>query len=1224
MPKKNIMKKLNKALLSITLVFFLTQLGISQIVEYQNSWGDQGITLKSQTSSAVSVNFSITDVVIGDLNYNNEMLKTISLPGVFLPNDEGAPNLPGLSKYIAIPQGAEAVLTIVDSRTEVIENFELAPAPQIPLDTDNKPLEYIRNEEIYSKNEFYPNEPVKLSDKTSVRGLDVVMLGITPFQYNPVTKELIILRDIEIEISFIGGNGHFGEDRLRSKWWDPIIMKSVINKQQLAEIDYSKRTSNSRSLDYEYLIISPDNPDFLSWADSIKQFRTLQGIRTGVVTTTDVGGNTVSAIESYIDNAYNTWDIPPVAVLLLADYGTGSNGITSQFYNHPAGYPDFISDIKYSDVNGDDLPDIVFARITANNDAQLEVMISKFMDYERNPPTDPNFYNHPITALGWQTERWFQICSEVVGGYFSSELGKDPVRINAVYGGNPNTDPWSTATNTSTVLNYFGPSGLGYIPATPQELGGFSGGTASDVVNAINSGSFLLQHRDHGFYGGWGEPDFTSSNINSLTNTDNKLPYIFSINCQTGAFHRSSESFTEKFHRHTYNGENSGALGVLAATEVSYSFVNDTYLWGVMDNMFPDFMPAQNAMFPVNYCMPAFGNAAGKHFLFSSSWPYNTGNKLITYRLFHHHGDAFLTLYTEVPQHLNVDHEDILFAGATSFTVDVNAGAFVALTVNGEIIATGESNGAPLDIEIPVQVPESELILTITKQNYFRYSSVITVVPDGVYAQFMCQDTDLCAGNEASFVDQSFGSNTSWEWLFEGGTPATYSGQYPPPIVYETSGVYDVTLTVSDGLVTDSKTRTDYITVLNNVFADFESDVTTGYSPLTIHFTDLSSNDVESWEWDFGNGGFSGLQNPTYSYYQAGTYTVSLTVDGNGCENTETKVDFIVVEVTAPVADFSAQPTIGMVPLTVNFNDDSDGDIESWHWDFGDGNTSDEQHPEHMFMDANNYTISLTVTGPGGTETITKENFIEVRDVLSLMVSAASEQVCMGESTQLFADATGGTEAYTYSWTSEPSGFVSDEQNPIISPEETTIYMVEVNDGEEIIEAEIEIVVNELPAITLGEWPEVLCNEQEPPVQLTAIPAGGIYTGPNVSEEGVFTPEEAAVGYNVITYTYVDENGCENSEQDSIYVDQCVGLNDKLSDNTIQIYPNPNKGEFTVSCNAAIERIWIVNQRGEIVFNEVSNHSSVKVNTNLSKGVYFLKVITSESEEGIIEKIIIR
>jgi hypothetical protein len=150
------------------------------------------------------------------------------------------------------------------------------------------------------------------------------------------------------------------------------------------------------------------------------------------------------------------------------------------------------------------MPDIVFARITARDYSELEVMITKFLDYERTPPTNPDFYNHPITALGWQTSRWFQICTESIGGFWKNELGKDPVRINEIYDGNPNTDPWSTAQNTYMVVNYFGPNGLGYIPASPSSLGGWSGGTAADVNNAINSGAFMLQHRDHGGVTGWG------------------------------------------------------------------------------------------------------------------------------------------------------------------------------------------------------------------------------------------------------------------------------------------------------------------------------------------------------------------------------------------------------------------------------------------------------------------------------------------------------------------------------------------------------------------------------------------------------------------------------------------------------------------------------------------------------------------------------------------------
>jgi hypothetical protein len=72
--------------------------------------------------------------------------------------------------------------------------------------------------------------------------------------------------------------------------------------------------------------------------------------------------------------------------------------------------------------------------------------------------------------MGWQTERWFQLCSEVVNGFWKNSLGKHPVRENAIYSGTPSTS-WSTATNTATVVNYFGPNGLNYIP---QNTGTFN------------------------------------------------------------------------------------------------------------------------------------------------------------------------------------------------------------------------------------------------------------------------------------------------------------------------------------------------------------------------------------------------------------------------------------------------------------------------------------------------------------------------------------------------------------------------------------------------------------------------------------------------------------------------------------------------------------------------------------------------------------------------------
>lgn len=745
---------MKRLLLFVCVAFLSTAQTFAQTYTYRDSWDKEGFNLKSQDRQGIDITYSISEFAMDDIDIRGESMKHITLSNHFLPNDEGAPDLPGSGRFIAIPQGAKPILHIKSLRKEVYQNVNIAPAPRIPTDIEKGPLVYNKNARIYSNNDFYPAEPVKLSEVTQMRGVDAVILGITPFQYNPVTKELFVYRDIEVEVEFTGGNGIFGDERLRSRWWDPLMSDMFLNFEQLPIVDYTSRQSavsnqqsaGTRATGCEYLIICPDGADFQQWADTIRRFRTEQGILTQVVPISQVGGNSATAIETYINNAYNNWDIPPAACLLLGDYGSnGQTSITSVVLNdHPDGYNPYVSDNPFSDVNNDLLPDVIFARITARNAAELSLMIGKFLNYERNPPTSEYFYQHPITALGWQTERWFQICSEAVGGYFKNVLGKDPVRINEVYGGNPDVDPWSTAPNTSTILNIFGPSGLGYLAANPGDLGAWTGGTATDINNAVNNGAFILQHRDHGYDLGWGEPDYSTVNIPGLQNTD--LPFVMSINCQTGKFDGGTECFAEKFHRYQYNGQASGALGLICPTEVSYSFVNDVFVWGMYDYMFPDFFPQFGTTPESRGMLPAFGNAAGKYFLFASSWPYNTDNKEITYKLFHCHGDAFMCLYSEVPQNLTVLHNQVQLAGLTTFTIQADEGALIALSVNGELIGVATGTGSSADIPIVAQNPPVFIDVVVTKQNYYRYHAAVQVIPPN--GPFVV--TDSYAVNDAS------------------------------------------------------------------------------------------------------------------------------------------------------------------------------------------------------------------------------------------------------------------------------------------------------------------------------------------------------------------------------------------------------------------------------------------------------------------------------------------
>jgi PKD repeat protein len=147
--------------------------------------------------------------------------------------------------------------------------------------------------------------------------------------------------------------------------------------------------------------------------------------------------------------------------------------------------------------------------------------------------------------------------------------------------------------------------------------------------------------------------------------------------------------------------------------------------------------------------------------------------------------------------------------------------------------------------------------------------------------------------------------------------------------------------------------------------AAFSADKTSGNVPLTVQFTDESTGQIDTRSWEFGDGQSSTEQNPAHTFSDVGTFTVTLTVTGPGGQ------DFFqmyinALPVSVPNSVFSASPISGPIPLTVQFIDESTGSVTSWAWDFGDGGTSTLQNPAHTFLTEGTFTVTLTVTGPGG------------------------------------------------------------------------------------------------------------------------------------------------------------------------------------------------------------------------------------------------------------------
>ena len=221
------------------------------------------------------------------------------------------------------------------------------------------------------------------------------------------------------------------------------------------------------------------------------------------------------------------------------------------------------------------------------------------------------------------------------------------------------------------------------------------------------------------------------------------------------------------------------------------------------------------------------------------------------------------------------------------------------------------------------------------------------------------------------------GEIVSYRWDFGDGT--TGSG-ITVTHTYNDSGSYTVTLEVKDNRgATDSTSRT--VTVSEGAGgrprADFTfspPDPTTGD---TIQFTDQSTDpdgEIVSWSWDFGDGSTSLQQNPTHRYASPGDYTVTLTVmDDDGLTDSTSKV----VSVSSPgelKARFTFEPSQPRVGETITFDaSTSSGQIISYRWDFGDGETGSGITVTHSYDSPGNYEVTLTVTDDkGATDSISR------------------------------------------------------------------------------------------------------------------------------------------------------------------------------------------------------------------------------------------------------------
>ncbi len=266
-----------------------------------------------------------------------------------------------------------------------------------------------------------------------------------------------------------------------------------------------------------------------------------------------------------------------------------------------------------------------------------------------------------------------------------------------------------------------------------------------------------------------------------------------------------------------------------------------------------------------------------------------------------------------------------------------------------------------------------------------------------IISDFSCEPTMGAEPLSVYFTDQSNAKQgiDSWSWDFDDDGIVDNTTQNPV-YIYTTLypyNYYNVSLTVN-GTGGDSaiETKTDLVKVWKLKAApnaDFYCEPGVGDYSIPVTLTDMSIGEITSWSWDFDNDGIvdNTTQNPVYQYTANGIYNISLKVSGPGGLSTDAKFYCIRVGTQGapkrPLIDahFFADKRTGSAPFTVQFTDmsRSQGKIVLWKWDFGDGNTSNEQNPQHTYDSLGIYNVSLETTlNTGAVTNETKSDYITV------------------------------------------------------------------------------------------------------------------------------------------------------------------------------------------------------------------------------------------------------
>ena len=890
--------------------------------------------MKEETTTGTMVNFSMPGIFIYEVNVEGTFYHRLALPGKGTLTNIGKPELPIVGQLIEVPYDVNFKIEIVKSQFITIKNYNVYPAQEEAPGADKYKEKFVIDPKAYSLNVLYPRELAAFNaqDIGIIRGHRVVFLKANPVQYNPVTRELKIFSQIEARLNFdrpaqIGRVNR----RIESKAFEDLLEATVLNYKPPKRFDAPTNINADVDSDpdtkkdgCDYLIIthsdfydqnnagnpndptSPNNPN--NPIVKLGNWKLKKGLKVKIVEMVDIpNGTTADDIRDFIkDDVYDTWYPVPTYILLVGDAGdnAGNEIVPTNYqtgHNSHAG-TDTGTDLYYVTVDGTDyFPDIFIGRLSVDSINQADDVITKIIEYERNPPATPAnaaFYTDvTLIALfedifvglgdtspedGIEDRPWIENVEDIRGfldANYNLQL------VYATSSGFPPAGP-----GAATPQRY---QNGNLLPAALQVPPFGWDGDDGDITAGINAGRFLITYRDHGSWDGWsGFIGFDNVDVTALAN-GNLLPVIFSIACQTGWFDNETddnalgtnptdESFCEEFIRNS----NGGAVAIIGSTRNSWTGHNDFFMFGLHKAIWQDYVPNPPLIAADYPNIPDIVETEpllrlgqihtyGKIYM-ANAYSHTANNRrLLQFEMYHLFGDPEMPIWIEAPETLNVDHpSDIGSTGTQDFIVKVTDNttgdpvhlAVVTLSRDNDILRTSFTNPDGIARFTITGPTAGNIDITVTALSCRPYENTISVSVNGADINRLDPDNGVANLTQFKIGGQNFSGIENVKIYFNGQdvtTTAATAGSFG-----QTGGT-DVDITVPAGqplglvnIVAEGQTR-------------YAVDVFQVRSANPIDLYTYSQWDSTTWNLNTGGGGNPTWDNPEIQLYDSSNNSVA-------------------------------------------------------------------------------------------------------------------------------------------------------------------------------------------------------------------------------------------------------------------------------------------------------------------------------------------------------------